>query len=176
MNRSAMPDTPPAESALPYRDTKPVGAPDFYLAINATFRFILGRLGMEGLRRYWRELGTRYYAPVSERWQAGGLPAVAAYWRAFFDAEPGANVSVTESGDEVRLDVKACPAIRHLRAQGREIIPCFCQHCHFVSDAIAGPAGLAVRVSGGNGSCVQRFIKRGAAVEPQRIEDILETS
>ena len=32
-----------------------------------------------------------------------------------------------------------------------------CQHCYFVGEAVAAPAGLTVRVSGGNGSCVQRF-------------------
>lgn len=149
---------------------------DFYLAINATFRFILNHLGMEGLRRYWQDLGTRYYAPVSARWSAGGLPAVADYWRAFFDAEPGADVAVIREEDEVRLEVKTCPVIKHLRAQGRGIIPCFCQHCHFVSEAIAAPAGLTVRVDGGNGACVQRFIPRDKATEPQHIEDIKEAT
>ena len=73
---------------LPYRDTKPVGAADFYFAINATFRFILQRFGLEGLRRYWTDLGAQYYAPVSAAWKQRGLPGVAAYWRAFFAAEP----------------------------------------------------------------------------------------
>lgn len=159
-------------SPLPYTDTKPVGAADFYFAINATFRFILERRGMEGLRRYWRDMGSRYYAPVSRQWKQGGLRGVAEYWRAFFKAEPGAEVEVIERDDEVRLDVRTCPAIKHLRDHGREIVPCFCQHCHFVSEAIAEPAGLTVRVKGGNGSCVQRFIKRDAAMEPQRMEDI----
>ena len=45
-----------------------------------------------------------------------------------------------------------------------------------VSEAIAAPAGLTVRVQGGNGTCVQRFFKRGAGVEPQRLEDIAEAS
>jgi hypothetical protein len=171
-----MAEAPPASNPLPYHDTKPVGAADFYLAVNATFRFILGRLGIEGLRRYWHDLGTRYYAPVTAQWAGGGLPAVAAYWRAFFDAEPGAEVEVEQSADEVRLHVKTCPAIRHLRAQGREIVPCFCQHCHFVSEAIAAPAGLTVRVKGGNGSCEQRIIKQEARPAPQRLEDIAEAS
>jgi hypothetical protein len=157
---------------LPYRDTKPVGAADFYFAINTTFRFILGRFGMDGLRSYWRDLGTRYYSPVTERWNQGGLSSVTKYWKAFFDAEPGAEVEIHGDEREVRVEVKTCPAIKHLRAHGREIVPCFCQHCYFVSDAIAAPAGLSVRVSGGNGSCVQRFTKRDACVEPQRIEDI----
>jgi hypothetical protein len=171
-----MAESSPALNSLPYQDTKPVGAADFYLAINATFRFILGRLGIDGLRRYWQDLGARYYAPVSSRWKADGLPAVAEYWRAFFDAEPGADVEVEQLPDEVRLHVKTCPAIKHLRAQGREIVSCFCQHCHFVSESIAAPAGLTVRVKGGNGSCEQRFVRRENCPDPQRIEDIVEAS
>ena len=166
----------PDPGPLPYTDTKPVGAADFYFAINATFRFIMARRGIEGLRRYWQDMGSRYYAPVSKQWKQLGLRGVAEYWRAFFKAEPGAEVEVIEQVDEVRLEVRACPAIKHLRDHGREIVPCFCQHCHFVSEAIAAPAGLKVRVSGGNGSCVQRFSKRGAGVKPQRLEDIAEAS
>jgi hypothetical protein len=161
---------------LPYTDTKPVGAADFYFAINATFRFILERAGIDGLRKYWQDLGATYYQPVSQRWQADGLPAVAAYWRAFFKAEPGAEVEVTETADAVTLDVRVCPAIKHLRDHGRKIVPCFCQHCHFVSEAIAAPAGLTVRICGGNGSCTQRFLKRDAVVSPQNLTEIKEAS
>ena len=162
----------PTTSPLPYTDTKPVGAADFYFAINATFRFVLAGSGMDGLRRYWADMGARYYQPVTERWQQGGLPGVAEYWRAFFKAEPGAEVEVSETGDAVTLEVKVCPAIKHLREHRREIVPCFCQHCHFVSEAIAAPAGLTVRVSGGSGSCVQRFAKREASTAPQNLNDI----
>ncbi len=77
-------------SPLPYRDTKPVGAADFYFAINATFRFILRRFGVEYLHRYWTDLGTQYYAPLTADWKQRGLSGIAAYWRAFFAAEPGA--------------------------------------------------------------------------------------
>lgn len=167
-----MPDAAP----LPYTDTKPVGAADFYTAINATFRFIHAKLGIEGLRRYWHELGTQYHAPVAEKWRAGGLRAVADYWRAFFDAEPGAEVQVSESADVVHVRVQVCPAIRHLRAQQREVMPLFCQHCYFVSAAMAAPAGLTMRVRGGNGCCEQRFMKNSTALEPQRLEDITHAS
>lgn len=161
---------------LPYTDTKPVGAADFYTAINATFRFIFGRFGREGLLRYWREMGTKYHAPVSENWRTGGLAAVAEYWKAFFAAEPGAEVEVRTEEDSVCIQVSVCPAIRHLRAQGREIVPYFCQQCYYVSEAMAAPAGLAVRVTGGNGSCEQRFVKQSPELEPQRMEDIATAS
>lgn len=156
-------------TSLPYTDTKPVGASDFYFATNATFRFIEQRLGMEGLRRYWHDLGTRYYAPVTERWRAGGLGAVAAHWQDFFKAEPGAEVKVEQTESEVVVHVHTCPLIKHLRANNREIMPTFCQHCYFVSEAIAAPAGLCARIEGGNGSCTQRF---GAVLPPQDLEAI----
>jgi len=166
----------PAPSALPYRDTKPVGAADFYFAINATFRFIHQRLGMDALQKYWSELGTNYFAPVSARWKSRGLSGVAEYWRAFFAAEPGAEVEVNETNDAVTLNVKVCPAIRHLREHKREMVPCFCQHCYFVSEAMAAPAGLTVRVTGGNGSCRQIFSRRKDGLPAQNISDITEAA
>jgi hypothetical protein len=160
--------------ALPYTDTKPVGAADFYYAINATFRFILNKLGSDGLRQYWTDLGTFYFAPVSAAWKKHGLAGVAKYWRAFFAAEPGADVEVISAPDRVTLEVRTCPAIRHLREHQREIVPCFCQHCYFISEAIAQPAGLTVRIDGGNGSCRQTFLPRNANPPPQDFSRIQE--
>lgn len=162
------------QSPLPYRDRKPQGAADFYFAINATFRFIQDRLGLAGLRRYWSDLGTKYFAPVSTNWKERGLAGVAAYWRAFFAAEPGAEVEVTESAGAVTLNVKVCPAIRHLREHRRQIAPGFCQHCYFVSEAMARPAGFTVRIAGGNGSCCQTFAPRNDATPAQDLTQIEE--
>ncbi len=170
----AQPD--PATSALPYTDTKPVGHADFYFAINATFRFILRDFDHAKLVDYWRDLGAGYYKPVAERWKARGLAGVAEYWRAFFKAEPGADVVVHETAEEVRLEVKTCPLIKHLRDGGREIVPCFCQHCFYVSDAIGASAGIAARIKGGGGSCEQRFVKRTADLAPQNLEEIATAS
>ena len=159
---------------LPYTDTKPVGAADFYMAINATFRFIDRRFGMVGLQRYWTELGSRYFVPVSKNWSEGGLSAISAYWRAFFAAEPAAEVDVSETPDMVIVEVKVCPAIKHLRDNRREIFPYFCQQCYFISEAIASPAGFAIRVKGGNGTCRQTFHKRKTVAVAQDIGDIRE--
>jgi len=168
---------PPAGSAwLPFTDSKQVGAADFYFAINATFRFIEKEFGGDGLRRYWQDLGSRYYAPVTAAWQRGGLPAMADYWRAFFAAEPGTEVSVEASSGQVSLDVRVCPAFKHLRAHAREIVPCFCQHCYYVSEAMAAPAGLTVRVEGGNGACRQTFLPRQPAPPPQDLARIKEAA
>lgn len=159
---------------LPYTDTKPVGAADFYFAINATFRFIADKLGTQGLRSYWANLGENYFAPVSAAWKSGGLEAVASYWKAFFDAEPSAKVEIVSNNDSATIKVTVCPAIKHLRDHQREILPSFCQHCYFVSEAMARPAGLTVRVEGGNGSCRQTFVRRETNPPPQDLANIAE--
>lgn len=171
-----MTDEPPPPCPLPYTDTKPHGHADFYFATNATFRFIINHLGYEKLKQYWADIGTSYYKPVSDNWKRGGLSAVADYWRAFFTAEPGADVEVTTPGDEVQLEVRTCPIIKHLRDNGREIVPCFCQHCYFVSEAMSAPAGMTVRIAGGNGSCTQRFVLQTGNEPAQRLADIKEAT
>jgi len=163
-------------SSLPYQDTKPVGAADFYFAINATFRFIRNRLGEEGLRRFWHDLGDRYFRPVSALWRDGKLPAVARYWKDFFAAEPGGQVAIHQTSDTVELEISVCPAIAHLRAGLREIDPDFCQHCYFVSEAMAARSGLTLRVEGGNGTCRQRFFAPEPNTSPQDLGRITSCS
>jgi hypothetical protein len=164
----------PTTSALPYLDTKPQGSADFYFAINATFRFLLRRLGAAEWRRYLEELGRGYYAPVNTAWSQGGLPAVARYWRDFFAAEPGAVVEVSERPDRVELEVRECPAIKHLRAGGREIVPQYCQHCYFCGAARAEAAGLTFRLEGGNGRCRHTYATLAAGLPPQDLAQIKE--
>lgn len=143
---------------LPYQDTKPQGAADFYFAINATFRFLLKCLGEAGWVRYLQDLGREYYRPVNELWRTGGSSAVARYWREFFAAEPGGDVEVAEAANGVvEVRVRVCPAIQHLRKGGRAPVSQFCQHCWHLGEARAQAAGMTMRLSRGNGSCVHYY-------------------
>jgi len=96
------------------------------------------------------------------RWLADGLPAVASYWRAFFAAEPGADVAVERKPDRVVVEVRVCPAIRHLRAGGRVVVREYCRHCYHMGNARAETAGMAMRLEGGNGSCRHTYFAAGA--------------
>jgi hypothetical protein len=164
----------PAPTPLPYVDTKPQGSADFYYAVNATFRFLLQRLGPEGWQRYLEEMGRGYFEPVNRQWSQGGLPAVARYWRAFFAAEPGAVVDVVERPDRVEVQVRECPAIKHLRAGKREIVGEYCRHCYFLGAARAEAAGLTMRLSGGSGSCCHTYARPEAGLAPQDLREIKE--
>jgi hypothetical protein len=139
-----------------------MSAGDFYYAINATFRFIHDTWGKEALIDYWTSMAQEYHAGVSERFRQGGLPSVEQYWAVYFANEPGGDVAVSLTEKGVEIDVRDCPAIRWLKNGEREIVPYFCEHCHYVSTAIAEQADMAFQLDGGGGTCYQVFSQKGA--------------
>lgn len=134
-----------------------MAAPDFYFAINATFRHLYQTYGETALIAYWKAMGDEYFNFLSQRFREGGLEAVEDYWRDFFAAEPGGEVDVVRHADRVEILVLECPAIRHLRRHGREVMPLYCQHCYHISSVIARKAGLGFQLQAGGGTCHQTF-------------------
>jgi len=147
-----------------------MSAPDFYFAVNAMFRHIHDRFGKNALIDYWRGLGREYYAVRVKRWRAGGTTAIADDWRGYFALEPQAEVDVTADKRSVDLDVRVCPAVKHLRDQHREIVPYFCEHCDHVCGAMAEDAGYQFERTGGMGACHQRFIQISLPVAGKELQ------
>ena len=143
------------------RKVIPLSAGDFYFAFNATWEFFHDKGGEDGLAQYWRDLGKGYYSYLTERFREGGLPAVCDYWSEFFADEPGAEVDVIHTDDEVLLDIRVCPAIRWLREAGREAVPYYCDHCRHVTESICEGTGIEFELEGGMGSCRQVFRRKG---------------
>jgi hypothetical protein len=134
-----------------------MSAPDFYFAVNAIFRHLHDQYGKEALLGYWQNLGREYYRERICRWKEGGPKAIADDWREFFAEEPQAQVQTSVENGVAILDVKVCPAIKHLRDCGRDIVPYFCEHCDHVCGAMAEAAGYRFERAGGMGSCRQCF-------------------
>jgi hypothetical protein len=139
-----------------------VSAPDFFFAVNAMFRHFHDRYGKEALIDYWQCLGREFYRQRSQNWKDSGPEAIAADWRAYFAQQPQAEVDCSAQGDVVTLDIKVCPAIKHLRDHQRDIVPYFCEHCDHIGGVMAEAAGYDFERSGGMGACRQQFIKRNA--------------
>ena len=134
-----------------------MSAGDFYYAINATFRYIHDTYGKETLIDYWTSMAHEYHADVAARFRAGGLEEAQRYWADYFAHEPDGDVQVSLNGADVAIDVRDCPAIKWLREGGRAIVPYYCEHCHYVSTAIADRAGMRFALTGGGGTCNQVF-------------------
>ncbi|QDS99295.1 hypothetical protein [Adhaeretor mobilis] len=136
-----------------------MSAPDFYFAVNATARHINDAYGMESLIDYWRSLGEEFYQKRCEKWRTGGLAEIAEDWRQYFLQEPGAVVETSVDESAARLDIRVCPAIKHLRDSGREIVPYYCEHCDHTCGSMAETAGYRFSRTGGMGACQQVFTK-----------------
>lgn len=134
-----------------------MGAPDFFFAVNATFRHILENYGRDALHRYWEEMGREHYRFVTDAVRERGLEALRDHWESLFPEEPGSEVQVTLEGDTLTLTVAVCPAILHLKRHKRDILPEYCEHCTHVSRGMCAPAGVEVQVEGGGGSCRQTY-------------------
>jgi hypothetical protein len=139
-----------------------MSAPDFYFAINATFRHIHEYYGKQALIDYWQSLGREYYRQRIARWRDGGPQAIADDWQAYMAHEPQAEVRVAADATGADLYVDVCPAIKHLRQQGRDIVPYFCEHCDHMGGAMAEEAGYRFTRTGGLGTCQQRFTRIGS--------------
>jgi len=139
-----------------------MSAPDFYFTINAMFRHIHDRYGHSVLIDYWQSLGREYYRSRWQRWRDGGVEALASDWQSYFEQEPQAQVDVSICGDSVELTIHVCPAIKHLRDNGRQIVSYFCEHCDHTCSAMAERAGFSFERTGGMGSCRQRFVYESA--------------
>ena len=137
-----------------------MSAPDFYFGIQSIAKHLHDRYGKEVLIDYWRSLGREYYANRIRQWRSGGVTAVAEDWRDYFAHEPGADVQIRIEDDSAAvLDVRVCPAIKHLRESSREVLPYFCEHCDHVGGAMAQEAGYTLTRTGGMGTCEQRFVR-----------------
>ena len=139
-----------------------MGAPDFFFAVNATFKHILDNYGEDAVRKYWQEMGREHYKFVTGAIQEQGLTALKEHWDNLFPEEPGSDVETVIEGDTLVLTVKVCPAILHLKNHEREILPEYCEHCTHVSKGMCEPAGVSVNVEGGMGSCRQTFTRSSA--------------
>lgn len=135
-----------------------MSAPDFYFAVNAIFRHLHDRYGHEALVDYWQSLAREYDRRRVEAWRSGGPAAVAEDWRAYFAREPQAEVDVLLGEDRVELVVRVCPAIKHLRDHGRDVVPYYCEHCDHTCGVLAAEAGYTFTRNGGMGSCRQLFV------------------
>lgn len=136
-----------------------LSAPDFYFCVNSIARHVHDEYGMDVLIDYWESLGREYYAGRVAQWKRAGPHAIADDWREYFLQEPKAVVEAISDDTSATLNIAVCPAIKHLRDSGREIVPYFCEHCDHVCGSMARAAGYGFERLGGMGSCQQRFVQ-----------------
>ena len=133
---------------------------DFHGALSYGIQFVVDNYGLEGLKKYLRGLSKSVYAPLVKALRKDGLPALRKHWADIFTLE-GGEFEFREEDNTLVFEVTQCPAIAHMKAQGYDISPHFCEHTRILNEAICSDAGYACSVDYNQeeGRCVQRFWK-----------------
>ncbi len=135
---------------------------DFHGALSFGIQFLEEQYGLAGLEDFFSRAAKTVYAALINELRCRGLDALKEHWDTVFTLEEG-DFETRYEGDTLVLDVRACPAIHHLRARNYRIAGHFCEHTRIVNEAVCAEAGYACSVEYDQdaGRCVQRFWRAG---------------
>lgn len=118
--------------------------PDFHSSMNNGIDYLGENFGLEEVTEYLKLFTHHVYHPVLTAIQEKGLKAIEEKILDTYAAEKAADaVTTTLTGDELKVEVKYCPAVKHLRATGREVSKWFPYTTTVVMQELAAAGGYA---------------------------------
>lgn len=106
---------------------------DFHGILSAGLIYLEKEYGAAAVGDYLRNFTRRYHAPLREAIRDEGLAPLRAYLERVYGDE-GAQYTLTESAEELTLELAANPALMHLRRNGYPVSPLF----HDTTDTVYG--------------------------------------
>ena len=137
---------------------------DFHGALSNGIQFIHEKYGAEAVRQYLRQFVVTYHAPLKAEIKQRGLVALKDHFEKMYRLEGGV-IHLACSDDELRLEVKACPAVTHMREKGYPVAELFVETTRTVNEALCEGTPFAaelVRYDEADGHSIQRFYRRPA--------------
>jgi hypothetical protein len=108
---------------------------DFHSALNVGIAYVHEHYGAEAVREYLRHFAAAYYAPLSDAIRACGLAALQEHLATIYAIE-GSSVRLNLDNDSLLVEVEACPAVTHIRAQGHPLAALFFETSRTVYETI----------------------------------------
>ena len=137
---------------------------DFHGALSAGIEYLHRRYGKEAVRQYLRQFASNFYAPLIKEVKKRGLVALKEHFEKMYKIEKG-KCRITFSEDELRIEVKACPAVTHMRKQGYRVARLFSETTRTVNEAICKGTPFASELLSYDeetGQGIQRFYRSDA--------------
>lgn len=134
---------------------------DFHGALSAGIEYLHEKYGEEAVRQYLWQFARTFYAPLIDDLKRRGLAAVEEHFHKVYELE-GGEVRFDRSGDELRIEVVACPAVTHMRKQGYTVARLFRETTETVNRAICYETPFAAELlehDDETGRSIQRFYR-----------------
>lgn len=117
--------------------------PDFHSSMNMGIHYLGEKYGLDDVKAYLTRYTENVYKQTIADMKARGLAALEAKIRDTYEKEKALEVLTTVRIDDALLViVDACPAVRHLRATGREVSPWYRYTTEVVMSVLAEKGGF----------------------------------
>ncbi|MFP3905203.1 MAG: hypothetical protein ACLFWB_13235 [Armatimonadota bacterium] len=93
---------------------------DFHGALSTGLQYLQDTCGPEAVIEWLKQIADTLYAPLKEELRQRGLVAVRDYLQQLYEDE-GGEVEMQLADDELRVHVRQCPAVTHMRENGYEV-------------------------------------------------------
>ncbi len=135
---------------------------DFHGALSGGLIYLEDNFGQDSVREYLEKFATSYYAKLREQLQREGLTALKDHFEDLYATE-GGEIEIEYSEDELILNVKACPAVVHMRANNYPVANMWIETDRTVNQAICAGSDFdyeMLEYDEQTGKSVQRFFRR----------------
>lgn len=117
--------------------------PDFHSSLNMGIDYVAKEHGEAALVEYLTQYTNRVYKPVFQAMQADPLGAIESKLRDTYKNEKAEEVlHIYNDGHTLSVRIDACPAVKHLKATGREVSRWFRYSTSVVMQTLAEHGGL----------------------------------
>ena len=139
--------------------------PDFHSSMNMGIHYIGEHYGIEEVRAYLTRYTHNVYKNVQEDIKYRGLAALEAKIRDTYNREKSSHVLQTVlNGNKLLVKIAYCPAVKYLKATGREVSPWYRYTTEIVMETLAEMSGFAFEMQSYNeetGEAQYHFAKSG---------------
>ena len=115
--------------------------PDFHSSMNMGIHYIGETYGLDGVKEYLTRYTTNVYNKLITEIKADGLFAIERKIVDTYIKERATDaLSISNDGKTLTVKVSYCPAVKHLRATGREVSPWYRYTTEYVMPSLANAA------------------------------------
>ena len=135
---------------------------DFHGALSVGLIYVQEHFGDDAVREYLRDFASAFYAPLKASIRERGLIVLKEHFEKVYSLE-GGDVEFKLSDDELVIDLKACPAVTHMREHKYPVSPLFLETTRTVNEVICEGTPFAFEMSlydKQTGRRVERFYRR----------------
>jgi len=134
---------------------------DFHGTAATAIDYVVKHFGQDALNRLMRKMARQVYRSIYEKLQAGDTGELLEHWRYFFEREKGDFELTRQENGKIILEVRECPAVRHLKKLGMKVNPEFCLQTKMINDAWSeGTPFVITTEKTGECSCRQTITPR----------------